>query len=119
MHVALSHRLSVAMSPEILRTGCDLFNLFFVFDHYTDVENAEGCRKMVDAVVHALHIHTTAPRRRSILGEITPDSGRTRSTAEQSGASLSAFRGLFTTTSNRRHEAADRDQTCTGPSIVT
>ncbi|KAG6907098.1 hypothetical protein DXG01_010511 [Tephrocybe rancida] len=41
--------------PEHLRTGCDLMNLFFVIDEYTDVEPAPVVREMVDVVIDALN----------------------------------------------------------------
>ncbi|KAG6905986.1 hypothetical protein DXG01_016457, partial [Tephrocybe rancida] len=43
------------VSKEHLRTGCDLMNLFFVIDEYTDVEPAPVVREMVDVVIDALN----------------------------------------------------------------
>ncbi|KAJ3860026.1 terpenoid synthase [Lentinula novae-zelandiae] len=57
---------------EHLRTGCDLMNLFFVIDEYTDVETESVVRQMVDIVSDALnHPHKTRPSGENILGLIT------------------------------------------------
>ncbi|KZT01823.1 terpenoid synthase [Laetiporus sulphureus 93-53] len=56
---------------EHLRTGCDLMNLFFVIDEYTDVEDAKTCREMVDVIIDALnHPHDPRPEGEVVLGEI-------------------------------------------------
>ncbi|PCH36903.1 terpenoid synthase [Wolfiporia cocos MD-104 SS10] len=56
---------------EHLRTGCDLMNLFFVVDEYTDVESAPVVREMVDVVIDALNNpHTPRPQGEILLGEI-------------------------------------------------
>ena len=41
--------------PEHLRVGCDLVNLLFVIDEYTDVEDAGAVRDIVDIVLDAFH----------------------------------------------------------------
>ncbi|KAJ7186375.1 isoprenoid synthase domain-containing protein [Mycena filopes] len=57
---------------EHLRTGCDLMNLFFVIDEYTDVEDAATVRGMVDVVIDALNNpHKPRPVGELILGEAT------------------------------------------------
>ncbi|EJD05124.1 terpenoid synthase [Fomitiporia mediterranea MF3/22] len=54
-----------------LRTGCDLMNLFFVIDEYTDVEPAPVVREMVDAVIDAFkNPHKPRPEGEVILGEV-------------------------------------------------
>ncbi|CCM04071.1 uncharacterized protein FIBRA_06230 [Fibroporia radiculosa] len=59
------------MAKEHLRTGCDLMNLFFVIDEYTDVEDATTCREMVDIVIDALHDpHKPRPQGEVLLGEV-------------------------------------------------
>lgn len=56
---------------EHLRAGCDLMNLFFVIDEYTDVEDANVCRDMVDIVIDALRRpHDPRPEGEVVLGEI-------------------------------------------------
>jgi len=58
-------------SKEHLRTGCDLMNLFFVIDEYTDVEPAPVVREMVNIVIDALqNPHSPRPDGEIILGEI-------------------------------------------------
>ncbi|EIN12000.1 terpenoid synthase [Punctularia strigosozonata HHB-11173 SS5] len=36
------------------RTGCDLMNMFFIVDEYTDISNAHDARLIVDAVMDSL-----------------------------------------------------------------
>ncbi|KDR69691.1 hypothetical protein GALMADRAFT_1352301 [Galerina marginata CBS 339.88] len=56
---------------EHLRTGCDLMNLFFVVDEYTDIEPAPVVREMVDVVIDALnHPHKPRPDGEILLGEV-------------------------------------------------
>ncbi|KAH8101904.1 terpenoid synthase [Cristinia sonorae] len=58
-------------SKEDLRTGCDLMNLFFIVDEYTDVEPAPVVREMVDVVIDALNNpHKPRPEGEIILGEV-------------------------------------------------
>ncbi|KAJ4471607.1 terpenoid synthase [Lentinula aciculospora] len=59
-------------SAEHLRTGCDLMNLFFVFDEYTDVCDAQEARKLADIVMDTLrNPDLPRPQDESIVGEIT------------------------------------------------
>lgn len=57
---------------EHLRTGCDLMNVFFVVDEYTDVESTEMVREMIGIVIDALH-NPEKPRLEGevLLGELT------------------------------------------------
>ncbi|KZT66130.1 terpenoid synthase, partial [Daedalea quercina L-15889] len=109
---AESQRAFDKCNVELLRTGCDLFNLFFIFDHYTDVEDAKGCRAMANTVVDALHHPDEArPQGEVILGEITR---RFWAHAIASGAvgpvAQHRFITYFTTYVNSVvDEAADRD----------
>ncbi|KAG1830863.1 terpenoid synthase [Suillus variegatus] len=68
-------RLSALAYPnaprEHLRSGCDLLNLFFIVDEYTDIENEAVTKEMVDIVLDALHDpHKMRPEGECILGEI-------------------------------------------------
>ncbi|KAJ7137759.1 isoprenoid synthase domain-containing protein [Mycena epipterygia] len=57
---------------EHLRTGCDLMNVFFVVDEYTDVESAPVVREMVDIVIDAMNNpHKPRPEGEILLGEVT------------------------------------------------
>lgn len=38
---------------EIIRLGCDLMNLFYVYDEYTDVADGDGADKIRDIVMDA------------------------------------------------------------------
>ncbi|KAL5482772.1 STS14 [Sanghuangporus weigelae] len=59
-------------SKELVRSTCDLMNLFFVIDEYTDVEPQPVVREMVDIVIDALeNPHKPRPQSEVILGEIT------------------------------------------------
>ncbi|KAJ3748509.1 terpenoid synthase [Lentinula detonsa] len=59
-------------SAEHLRTGCDLMNLFFVFDEYTDICDAKEARKLADIVMDALRSpDLPRPQDESVVGEIT------------------------------------------------
>ncbi|KAH9840951.1 isoprenoid synthase domain-containing protein [Rhodofomes roseus] len=58
-------------SKEHLRTGCDLMNVFFVFDEYTDVESADVVREMADSVIDAItHPDKARPEGEILLGEL-------------------------------------------------
>ena len=63
--------LSDITGVEHLRTGCDLMNVFFVFDEYTDVEDADVVREMVDIVIDAIrHPEKPRPEGEVLLGEL-------------------------------------------------
>ncbi|KAI0329655.1 terpenoid synthase [Cubamyces sp. BRFM 1775] len=58
-------------SRDILRTGADLMNVFFIIDEYTDVEPEGVVKKMVDVVIDAVHHFQKArPVGETILGEV-------------------------------------------------
>ncbi|KAJ7436098.1 isoprenoid synthase domain-containing protein [Mycena galericulata] len=57
---------------EHLRTGCDLMNLFFLVEEYTDVESPAIVQEMVDIVMDALNDpHKPRPEGEIVLGEAT------------------------------------------------
>ncbi|KAH7928453.1 terpenoid synthase [Leucogyrophana mollusca] len=59
-------------SKEHLRSICDVMQLGFVIDEYTDVENADVTREMIDVVIDALEDpHKPRPEGEIILGEMT------------------------------------------------
>ncbi|TDL15490.1 terpenoid synthase [Rickenella mellea] len=54
------------------RVGCDLMNLFFVFDEYSDVATENGAREQADIIMDALrNPHKTRSAKEWIGGEIT------------------------------------------------
>ncbi|KAJ7721503.1 terpenoid synthase [Mycena metata] len=60
-----------AATMEHLRTCCDLMNLFFVFDEYTDCVNKAEVQQLADIVMDALrHPHKARSSGESIIGEI-------------------------------------------------
>ncbi|THH26436.1 hypothetical protein EUX98_g7752 [Antrodiella citrinella] len=57
---------------EHLRTGCDLMNVFFVIDEYSDVADEKTTQGIADIVMDALRNPLTPrPAGESIIGEIT------------------------------------------------
>lgn len=69
-HIILNTFLS-SLPSDHLRTGCDLMNLFFVVDEYTDVESEPVVREMVDIVIDALNNpHKARPEGEILLGEV-------------------------------------------------
>jgi len=68
-------RLTALAYPNVprehLRIGCELMNIYFIVDEYTDIENAAVTKEMVDIVLDALHDpHKIRPEGECILGEI-------------------------------------------------
>ncbi|KAG1742743.1 isoprenoid synthase domain-containing protein [Suillus paluster] len=68
-------RLSILIYPNVprehLRIGCDLSNVYFIVDEYTDIENAAVTKEMVDIVLDAIrNPHKVRPECECILGEI-------------------------------------------------
>jgi len=61
----------VIYSPDHLRTGCDLMQLFFVLDEYSDVEETANVVEMVDIIKDALHNpDKPRPAKEILLGEL-------------------------------------------------
>ncbi|KAJ7240251.1 isoprenoid synthase domain-containing protein [Mycena rebaudengoi] len=59
-------------SKEHLRTGCNLMNIFFLVEEYTDVESPVVVQDMVDIVMDALNNpHKPRPEGEIVLGEAT------------------------------------------------
>jgi hypothetical protein len=57
---------------DCLRVSCDLMVLFFIFDEFTDKDNANGARTYADLVMDVLrNPHVERPSGESKLGEIT------------------------------------------------
>ncbi|KAG2065292.1 terpenoid synthase [Suillus decipiens] len=68
-------RLAALAYPNVprehLRIGCELMNVYFILDEYTDIENAAVTKEMVDIVLDAIHNpHKMRPEGECILGEI-------------------------------------------------
>ncbi|OJA11859.1 hypothetical protein AZE42_03257 [Rhizopogon vesiculosus] len=68
-------RLAALLHPDVprehLRIGCDLMNIYFIVDEYTDIENAAVTKRMVDLIIDTLHNpHEIRPEGECILGEI-------------------------------------------------
>ncbi|KAF9560259.1 terpenoid synthase [Agrocybe pediades] len=95
---------------EQLRTGCDLMNLFFVVDEYTDVEPAHVVREMVDIVIDALNNpDKPRPEGEILLGELTRQFwDRGRKTATPSAA-MHMVESLTAYLNSCVEQAADRD----------
>ncbi|KAJ3718403.1 terpenoid synthase [Lentinula raphanica] len=60
------------VSVEHLRIGCDLLNLFFMYDEYSDVCDPQEARRLADIVMDALrNPDLPRPQHEFIIGEIT------------------------------------------------
>ena len=64
-------RLSPHLPSEIIRLGCDLMNLFYVYDEYTDIANGEGADRIRDIVMDAFrHPEKPRPEGELLVGEM-------------------------------------------------
>lgn len=96
---------------EHVRIGCDLMNLFFLLEEYTDNENGAVTKDLVDLVIDALHNpHKMRPEGECVLGEIA----RQFWARAIKTASLSSQRHFLETFTAYLHavvvEALDREQ---------
>ncbi|KAI0333184.1 terpenoid synthase [Cubamyces sp. BRFM 1775] len=58
-------------TPEQLRVGCDLMNLFFVFDELSDVADERHVRVLADTIMDAIrHPHKARPSSEPIVGSV-------------------------------------------------
>ncbi|TBU29047.1 terpenoid synthase [Dichomitus squalens] len=97
-------------SKEQLRTGCDLMNVFFVFDEYSDVTDEKTVQGLADIIMDALR-NPFAPRPagENVLGEITRQFWE-RAIQTASPASQRRFIATFDTyCQSVVQQAADRD----------
>ncbi|KAF4623300.1 hypothetical protein D9613_001442 [Agrocybe pediades] len=99
-----------SVTKEQLRTGCDLMNLFFVVDEYTDVEPAHVVREMVDIAIDALNYpDKPRPEGEILLGELTRqfwDRGRKTATPSAARHMVESFTAFL---NSCVEQAADRD----------
>jgi hypothetical protein len=59
-------------AEERLRTGCDLMNMFFIYDEYSDVAHEDEVQVYANIIMDALHNpHKPRPKDEWIGGEIT------------------------------------------------
>ena len=71
MILSLLH-LSPYHPSEIIRLGCDLMNLLYVFDEYTDIADGEGVERIRKITLDALrHPEKPRPGGEHLLGEMT------------------------------------------------
>ncbi|KAJ7493620.1 terpenoid synthase [Mycena latifolia] len=94
-----------------LRSGCDLMNLFFVFDEYTDARTAADVQRLSAIVMDALH-HPSTPRPEgeNVVGEITKQFWA-RAVKTVSPSSQRRFVDAFAAyTHSVVEQAVDRDQ---------
>ncbi|KAI0295705.1 terpenoid synthase [Russula brevipes] len=60
------------LNKDRARTGCDLMNMFFVYDEYSDVAHEDEVQVMADIIMDALrNPHTPRPKGEWIGGEVT------------------------------------------------
>ncbi|KAF8987968.1 terpenoid synthase [Cyathus striatus] len=93
------------------RVGCDLMNLFFVFDEWSDVSDAVETRKLADIIMDALrNPHKPRPQDEWVGGEVTrqywANAIRTATPSAQRRF-VNAFDGY---TASVVQQSADRDQ---------
>ncbi|EJD08331.1 terpenoid synthase [Fomitiporia mediterranea MF3/22] len=95
---------------EHLRTGCDLMNLFFAIDEYTDVEPAPVVRNMVDIVIDAMKDpHKPRPEGEVVLGEMARQFWELAIKSASPAAQRHMIEGLTTNLDSVVHQAEDRD----------
>ena len=76
LQVLVNHEPFIPCLPEHLRSGCDLMQVFFVVDAYTDVEDAATVREMTEIVKDALRNPARLrPTGETLLGELTRQYG--------------------------------------------
>ncbi|KAF9460417.1 terpenoid synthase [Collybia nuda] len=92
------------------RVACDLMNLFFVFDEYSDCADGEAVGKQAADIMNALRYpDTIPPEGDSLLGAMTRDFWlRTMKCASESSAQR-FIRNFDEYTDAVRQEAVDRD----------
>lgn len=57
---------------ERARTGCDLMNMFFVYDEYSDVAHEDDVQVMANIIMDALrNPHKPRPKGEWVGGEVT------------------------------------------------
>jgi len=55
-----------------MRTGCDLMNLFFIYDEYSDVAHEDEVQVYADIIMDALrNPHKPRPKGEWVGGEVT------------------------------------------------
>jgi len=63
--------LTPHLLPEFIRLGCDLMNLVYVYDEYTDIADGEGADKIRNIVMDAFrHPEKPRPEGELLLGEM-------------------------------------------------
>lgn len=63
---------SDSLLEERARTGCDLMNMFFVYDEYSDVAHEDDVQVMADIIMDALrNPHKPRPEGEWVGGEVT------------------------------------------------
>ncbi|KAJ7123606.1 terpenoid synthase [Mycena epipterygia] len=94
-----------------LRSGCDLMNLFFVFDEYTDAGTAADVKALSDIVMDALHYPSTPrPEGENVVGGISRQFWE-RAMETASPTSRRRFADSFAEYTNSVvKQAEDRDQ---------
>ena len=66
-HLVVSDTIFLVL--ELIRLGCDLMNLFYVFDEYTDIADGEGASKIRDTVMDAMrNPHKPRPEGELLVG---------------------------------------------------
>jgi Delta6-protoilludene synthase len=70
--MVLSNNIDSSPCADVNRVGCDLMNLFFVFDEHSDAMDATSVSAWADIIMDALrNPHKTRPQGEPVVGEIT------------------------------------------------
>ncbi|KZT12302.1 terpenoid synthase [Laetiporus sulphureus 93-53] len=105
--------LAALMYPSLnkahLRVGCDLMNIVFVIDDYTDVQDATVCDKVADVVKHALHnVCEPRPDGEMIIGEIARQFWQPAAKLSRPGAQRRFLKYMSEYLDSMAVQAADR-----------
>ncbi|KAJ8508570.1 hypothetical protein ONZ45_g9172 [Pleurotus djamor] len=93
------------------RAGCDLMNLFFIIEAFTDGKGADEVRGHVEDIMDALRNPSSVPPERETVLRAITRSFWTRALGAASGSSAERFIAHFDTyTSAVLQEAIDRDE---------
>jgi len=97
------------LSKERVRTGCDLMNMFFVYDEYSDVSHEDDVQVMADIIMDALrNPHKPRPEGEWVGGEVTRQFWELAIKSASPGSQKRFIETFATYTQSVVQQAADR-----------
>lgn len=97
------------LSKERLRTGCDLMNMFFVYDEYSDVSHEDDVQVMADIIMDTLrNPHKPRPEGEWVGGEVTRQFWELAIKSASPGSQKRFIETFGTYTQSVVQQAADR-----------